>query len=367
MVCPGLVEDMSSYRSELAGLYAIAFVTQQICDYFHILEGAITVGCDGRSALTQVFNSHINVDEPCHDLILATRHLIQSSPIRCNWTHVKGHQDSAGNDLDRWATLNILMDSRAKSFLLTARRTPRHQTVWGAPWSLWIRGKKLTSRISTAIYDRVHDALGRAYWLGKSDVTEEAFALIDWEAIGGAMRESKRSRRVFLAKHCSGMCGVGKFMLRWKEWDHDLCPRCGVSEDSAHVWRCPGFGAHALWETSINHLLQWMHSVDTHPDIIETIHKYLSSWHSSSPFEFVCPNSTYQALSDQQVVGGRRFFEVKSWTEIQQHYYSLIHSRRSGRRWTIELIKRLWQIAWDIWQHRNDVLHEKEHPLWLQI
>jgi hypothetical protein len=110
-----------------------------------------------------------------------------------------------------------------------------------------------------------------------------------------------------------------------------------------------------------------MHSVDTHPDIIETIHKYLSSWHSSSPFEFVCPNSTYQALSDQQVVGGRRFFEVKSWTEIQQHYYSLIHSRRSGRRWTIELIKRLWQIAWDIWQHRNDVLHEKEHPLWLQI
>jgi hypothetical protein len=113
-----------------------------------------------------------------------------------------------------------------------------------------------------------------------------------------------------------------------------------------------------------------MHSVDTHPDIIETIHKYLSSWHSNSPFEFVCPNTTYQALSDQQVIGGRRFFEgwvVKSWTDIQQHYYSLIHSRRSGRRWTIELIKRLWQIAWDIWQHRNDVLHEKEHPLWLQI
>jgi len=38
VVCPGLVDGMSSNRSELAGLYTIAFVTLQICNFFHIFR-----------------------------------------------------------------------------------------------------------------------------------------------------------------------------------------------------------------------------------------------------------------------------------------------------------------------------------------
>jgi hypothetical protein len=34
------------------------------------------------------------------------------------------------------------------------------------------------------------------------------------------------------------MCGVGKFMKRWGERDTDACPRCGATEDAAHVWIC---------------------------------------------------------------------------------------------------------------------------------
>jgi hypothetical protein len=30
------------------------------------------------------------------------------------------------------------------------------------------------------------------------------------------MKEEKWSRRVFISKHVSGMCGVDKFMQRWK-------------------------------------------------------------------------------------------------------------------------------------------------------
>jgi hypothetical protein len=29
----------------------------------------------------------------------------------------------------------------------------------------------------------------------------------------------------------------------------------------------------------------------------------------------------------------------------------------------IALIKKLWQIAWDLWQHRNNVLHEQENDV----
>jgi len=59
------------------------------------------VGCDGRSALTQIFQSNIDVDAPCHDLVLATCHLIKSSAIAWKPFHVKGHQDSTGAVLDR--------------------------------------------------------------------------------------------------------------------------------------------------------------------------------------------------------------------------------------------------------------------------
>jgi len=326
LVCPGLTLDMSSFRSELAGLYSIALITLHICKFFHIQEGAITVGCNGRSALTQIFQSNIDVDAPCHDLVLATRHLIKSSAITWKPFHVKGHQDSTG--------------------------------------AVLVQGEKITSKLSKRLYATVHTSDGKSYWLTKSDVTLESFALVDWEAIGCAMKEVKRSRRVFVSKHCSGMCGVGKFMLRWKEWEHDLCPRCGISEDSVHVWTCAGFGANELWDLPMIQLTQWVKTVDTHPDIVEAISGYLSSWRSSSPFTYDVPPGISLPLLDQQVVGGRRTFEgwiVKGWTEIQQQHYRLLHSRRSGQRWTIELIKRLWNIAWDLWQHRNNVLHEKEH------
>jgi hypothetical protein len=33
-------------------------------------------------------------------------------------------------------------------------------------------------------------------------------------------------------------------------------------------------------------------------------------------------------------------------------------SRRSGLRWLTALIQKLWDIAWDMWDNRNRVLHD---------
>jgi hypothetical protein len=38
-------------------------------------------------------------------------------------------------------------------------------------------------------------------------------------------------------------------------------------------------------------------------------------------------------------------------------------SKRTGRRWVISLIKKLWDTAWDLWQHRNEILHQSENHL----
>jgi hypothetical protein len=34
---------------------------------------------------------------------------------------------------------------------------------------------------------------------------------------------------------------------------------------------------------------------------------------------------------------------------------------RTGKRWTVALITKLWDIAWDLWEHRNGILHNKQN------
>jgi hypothetical protein len=38
-----------------------------------------------------------------------------------------------------------------------------------------------------------------------------------------------------------------------------------------------------------------------------------------------------------------------------------MRSHRTGKRWAIALIQKMWDTAWDLWEHRNGVLHEKDN------
>ena len=69
---------------------------------------------------------------------------------------------------------------------------------------------------------------------------------------------------------------------------------------------------------------------------------------------------------NQEHIGWNKVLEgwlAKDWREIQQRYYQLIRSRKTGKRWVTALIQKLWEIAWDLWEHRNGVLHERENAI----
>jgi hypothetical protein len=51
------------------------------------------------------------------------------------------------------------------------------------------------------------------------------------------------------------MCGVGKFMKRWKLSQNSACPRCGEVEDAPHVWTCQGSGVNDLWTIALSNLV----------------------------------------------------------------------------------------------------------------
>ncbi len=45
------------------------------------------------------------------------------------------------------------------------------------------------------------------------------------------------------------------------------------------------------------------------------------------------------------------------WRQAQAKYWEGIRTQKSSKRWMAELIKKLWLIAWDQWEHWNGSLH----------
>ena len=43
------------------------------------------------------------------------------------------------------------------------------------------------------------------------------------------------------------------------------------------------------------------------------------------------------------------------WAEVQETYFRFIGSQKSGKRWLVALIQKIWLTAWDLWEDRNGV------------
>jgi hypothetical protein len=49
------------------------------------------------------------------------------------------------------------------------------------------------------------------------------------------------------------------------------------------------------------------------------------------------------------------------WQEIQAQYFREIGKQKPGLRWTSALIQKIWQVAWDQWEHSNAIIHSSEN------
>ncbi len=172
----------------------------------------------------------------------------------------EGHQDDekAAEDLDQWARLNIEMDSLAKQHIAIAKQRPWNFLIKQEPWSIWLGDIKLVKNLHSNLYNFVHSEEAESYWTAKQRITPAQVSSINWEAIKGTMSQEKRRRRVYISKHAVGICGVGKFLLRWKESQTTACPRCGALADEPHVWICPDHVAEQLWNRSLDNLREWL-------------------------------------------------------------------------------------------------------------
>jgi hypothetical protein len=53
-----------------------------------------------------------------------------------------------------------------------------------------------------------------------------------------------------------------------------------------------------------------------------------------------------------------------AWTDAQDQWLVQISTRwkLSSARWAKNTVQGIWEILWDMWLHRNSVLHHPQHP-----
>jgi hypothetical protein len=354
VIVPGSPELQCAYRSEAAGIAAALQVVNALAGYFGITTGRCTLGCDGKSTLDQCFwvGNKTPTEIPHFDIVAVARAEIVGSVVVWKGKYIPGHQSVF--PLDREATLNEEMDQACKQHWTETQNSGQ---IWfHEVWRVSNDGTKIGSNLTKEIQSFCAIKRAERYWENKNgEVTEN----MDWVGVQYNVSSTPRHRRQWMTKHSSGFCSVGKMAQRIGLRNTDQCPRCEQPETTEHVWRCRHPEADQLWEDSMVNLRAHLGGLQTPSSIINAILDGLQGWRNGVDHIFNGNTTAGQAGTLQNQMGWKHMFEGrphKIWRQLQTTHYG---SERLGKRWVGELVKKTWQIAWDLWEHRNGILHDK--------
>jgi hypothetical protein len=375
-ITPGHPEEASAYRSELGGILAIVIVTEAIASIHDIQTGTMEIGCDCESGLTAIFqHTYDTPKQKHHDLIHEIRTKIAASKIKWKSRHVEGHQDKhkSYQMLDMWGQMNVDMDSLAKVYwneTYSSAQPFYPQSNYG--WSLWIAQRKLSSWDRQALYDHAKATAILDHWSTRRNIPQNLIRSIDWDAGKKAIKQLGLNRALWIPKWLAGFAPVGKVLQRNNLQDHAECPSCSNFETTAHVILCNAPNAQRQWDASIMTLDIWMTKSLTLPDLQTAILGRLQTLrHPANALP--APAYAWPGVNDlitaQDTVGWRNFMEggiLHAWAAKQQEYFEWLKRKNTGKRWLTTLIKKLWEISWNMWEHRNGELKNPASPAMLR-
>ena len=346
----------------------------QLCAEHAITHGSITVGCDCASALTNITRSgHITSQRPHHDLLTGIRYLLSTSPITWSFHHVRGHQDDhvAYSLLDQWARLNIDMDLMAKMYWQTLKdQQPVPQPFPLKPfpgqWSVWYNEYRLPSWTTKRAQSLYYRSPSELFWTRRLKC-EQVFQVLDWPSAALALRRTTIHQRLWIPKWLCSTLPFGRNLIRWRQPEHMLqCPRCGDDEHQLHhVIQCLHADASALRTTHLDDFEKYLDTAITDPDVKSGLISLVLAACSGTPWVPPATSSdlvaqVFQAqlqIGTSQVLNG---LVSPAWSQAQQAYMISLGRRTTGIQWMSRIIRRIWQIAWDLWIHRRSVLESTD-------
>ena len=367
---PGSDDDQSSFRSELCGILANVLMVNAIAKTHGIEGGTVKLGCDNESALWMSFGREgIQTGDSSFDLIKVIKHALEQSPITWEYQHVKGHQDDDGtNTLDEWATANIETDEMADKYwrnrfgpAAIARERPRPAQMPGEGWRLTLGTRTAVHTIETLLYEHTYKDRMMAYWARQGRINNGAQDKASWKHYKGALQLLPRARRQWVAKHHCGYEGNNYKLHQWKQRTSSQCPRCQETETHRHIMRCQSATATDVYTNRERNFAQWLKGT-TSGDIRRAVLRHLRAYRDNTVAETEewWSEPARRASDAQLVLGPNAFPEglvVAEWQEVQERYIQDRQLKRDSGRWTRELIKRMWDICWDLWDSRNAEVH----------
>jgi len=95
------------------------------------------------------------------------------------------------------------------------------------------------------------------------------------------------------------------------------------------------------------------------PLILEVLLSGLQAWHHDNPPHMVSQYAT-KLLVDQMDIGWASPVDgwlAMSWCLEQEQFWAHICTHKLSKCWTSELIKKLWDVACNLWDQWNKALH----------
>lgn len=369
---PGNSQDQNPYRSELYGILGgILHVLFSLRTYEEV-PGAITLGCDGLGALKAIQNKY-GISDPNrkhHDIIQSIWRMMdqRQSQIQWDYLHVLGHQDEIKpfQDLDRPAQLNVLADARAKEvcykLIDEGNFEPIHVWLPFQTIRVTMEGTHITGDFKKTLKEIISTKRARGYWRRKLQLPEIVFNSIDWDLRRKSCGNYERKK--WLSKFCSGFCGVGKQLVRYRHQQFDNCPRCDApGETTTHVLLCEHEEAQEIWNDSLDSLDEWMEENKFLKDIRIQLIGNIRHWATGTPLPEASLDINIRRLVQKQDITGWKNliqgFINNGWRTLQTEHMENNNSKKSPLLLMAKLQRKIWHIAWKLWEHRNDILHNR--------
>ena len=368
--------DQASERRELTGIYGVLLLAQMLCRSTSIAAEHLGVACDNLSAGQKAIEWEYP-PKPANDhfdMLAAIHSLRKALPITTEFRHVEAHQREKyrTRPLDKWAVWNDEMDALATAYWSFTRNAaiPSSAQIQGNEWAVWVKGQKICKNFRAAIREAIHTDRLTAWWMKSSRTKQAKFTpaqieLMDTTAAKAAWSHTNTARRRWICKNAADLIPVGRNMKRWRFWRKNNCPRClHEDETTVHVQRCQDPRAIAHRDLALAKFHSRLRILKTNRNIRWTIYSQVRAWMTNTiPTQRVIPQELRAAVRAQHSLGWNQFMKgriVKDWAPIQEADFTRRRLRNSGKTWSAGLTSAIWELAWQMWDHRNEILHNTD-------
>ena len=369
---------LSSYRPELGGITANLFLLTVIVKVFDIKEGSVTLFCDNRSALENVFDPVpkrgiyplLAVD---YDLLVLAKDLLSALPIQINHEWVKGHY--TGDERMIQHDLNSLVDSMADKFLQNPPRGyvptssplyhPRHAAI------VMRQGSMITSKLKQVVYEQLFHAPLVATICKRYRWTVAEFQQIDWDLFGKTFRSYSKFSQIGIAKFVHGQWNTGEQKVKYKQDAAGLCPCCGTTQETIpHVFQCASSTMVSYREQELHSLGEFLDEQDLPTQMKQCLYHGITEWTRSivdAP-RYIAPTRgkvtavdqlATQAYVEQTQLGWNALLRGHlsiTWRKVYRQAHRIVDEQTMDILFR-RLIRKLHQFSLSLWKHRNEILH----------